>query len=169
VGVPPRDAGGDRVGGCRYRAPVTPNGLATAHQMLTEALDGTPVSRPHLDGENLGEAGAWLRERAVRVLQGTVRPRVLLDQVAGQMDAQRTAADGGAADVEPWASAAALEVVTGELLGARASGDPAMVAHLTRDPDGFLVALADLAAHLIAAHDGAGAPALVRALRPPAA
>jgi hypothetical protein len=134
----------------------------TAHAMLTQALERSPVHRPGFVAVDLGLAAVWLRVRAARLLDGATQPHDLLRRATEAVQAETAArgADG------TWQQAAALEIVAGELAGEGARIDPRTVLHLTRDPDGMLVALAELAAQLFRLHDGDGAPAVVRALTP---
>jgi hypothetical protein len=128
--------------------------------MLTQALDGDPVHRPGFVAVDLGLACVWLRVRAARLLAGAPEPQELLSRAA-HAAARTTSVPAGS-----WQQAAALEIVAGELAGEGAQVDPRTVAHLTRDPDGMLVALAQLTAQLFRLHDGDGARAVVRALAP---
>ena len=131
--------------------------------MLTQALDRAPVDRPGFVAVDLGLACVWLRARAARLLEGATNPHELLREAA---TAIRDSLPPGADPDGTWQQAAALEIVAGELAGEGARIDPRTVLHLTRDPDGMLVALAELTAHLFRLHDGAGARAVVRALAP---
>ncbi|GAA2727767.1 hypothetical protein [Cellulomonas aerilata] len=132
----------------------------TAHAMLTQALHRSPVQRPGFVAVDLGLACVWLRARAARLLADAPEPHDLLRRAADAVDGSAGGSPGG------WQRAAALEIVTGELAGQGAQVDPRTVQHLTRDPDGMLVALAELTACLYQLHDGDGAAAVVRALTP---
>jgi hypothetical protein len=133
----------------------------TAHAMLTQALQQQPVLRPGFVAVDLGLACVWLRARAARLLADAPQPHDLLARAADAAAQGSPTAAAGA-----WQRAAALEIVAGELAGTGAQVDPRTVQHLTRDPDGMLVALAQLTAALFRLHDGDGAAAVVRALAP---
>jgi hypothetical protein len=164
----------------------------TAHAMLTQALERTPVVRPGFAAVDLGLACVWLRARATRLLADAPEPHDLLRRAAhavaqaptgppsaswqAQTDGPTAAWHAGdspspswraaGSSSASWQQAAALEIVAGELAGEGARVDPRTVQHLTRDPDGMLVALAELTAQLFRLHDGDGARAVVRALAP---
>jgi hypothetical protein len=129
--------------------------------MLTQALERVPVHRPGFVAVDLGLACVWLRARAARLLADAPEPHDLLRRAASAVGDPRT--DPSAAS---WQQEAALEIVAAELAGDGAQVDPRTVQHLTRDPDGMLVALAELTAQLFRLHDGEGARAVVRALAP---
>jgi hypothetical protein len=137
--------------------------------MLTQALDLSPVDRPGFVAVDLGLACVWLRVRAARLLADAPEPHTLLRraaEAAAQGDERGPGPGPGDGAAGSWQRAAALEIVAGELDGQGAQVDPRTVQHLTRDPDGMLVALAELTAHLFRLHDGDGAAAVVRALAP---
>jgi hypothetical protein len=141
----------------------------TAHAMLTQALDRSPVQRPGFVAVDLGLACVWLRVRAARLLADAPEPHDLLwraARAAADADGQDARGEGADASAGSWQRAAALEIVAGELEGQGAQVDPRTVQHLARDPDGMLVALAELTAQLFRLHDGDGAAAVVRALTP---
>lgn len=141
---------------------MTDDARVIAHTMLTQALAGRPISRPALVGAQLGLACIWLRERAAKVLCNAVRPRELLDGAVAALEEAHPTPDPESA----WQYAAAVEIATAELTGDGSRVDPATVRYLTRDPDGMLASMAELTAHLYRIHDGLGAAAVVRALRP---
>ncbi len=137
--------------------------------MLTQALAGEPIVAPALVGADLATAAIWLRERAAGVLSEALRPHELLDLITMIFESEHPALpeqDARSRVGTTWQYAAALEVATAELAGNGRQADPITVANLTLDPDGMLTALAELTAHLFRLHDGPGARAVVRALRP---
>ena len=139
---------------------MTDDARVIAHTMLTQALAGQSISRPALAGAQLGLACIWLRERCAKVLCNAVQPQQLLD------DAVAALRDATPDPDSAWQDAAAVEIATAELAGDGKRVDPATVRNLTRDPDGMLASMAALTAHLYRIHDGLGATAVVRALRP---
>lgn len=132
-----------------------------AHAMLTQALAGEPIGRPALAGSELALAAVWLRKRAASVLVGALRPGDLLRAAA-----ERFAGEPANPSTPRWQQAAAVNIAAAEVVGGGERADSATVRLLSLDPDGMLAALAELAAHLYRIHDGSGAVAVVRALRP---
>lgn len=153
---------------------------AIAHAMLTQALLGQPIGRPALAGSELALAAVWLRRRAASVLAGALRPGDLLraaaerfaaddDAVASVADVASiptAAAEAAHTPAPRWQQAAAVNIAAAEVVGGGQRADSATVRLLSLDPDGMLAALAELTAHLYRLHDGSGAGAVVRALRP---
>lgn len=138
--------------------------------MLTQALAGEPISQPALAGSELGLAALWFRDRVTALLSGALRPRELLESAAGCLRAEPESENAPSqqsnrGDVS-WQRAAAVTIAAAEVAGEGRHVDQAMVRYLTADPDGMLAAMAELAARLYRLHDGLGAPAVVRALRP---
>lgn len=111
-------------------------------------------------------AAVWLRKRAANVLAGALRPSELLGAAAAALTAEPSGDDSMHQSRVRWQHAAAVNIAAAEVIGAGKQVDPSTVRLLSLDPDGMLAALAELTAILYRIHDGMGAGAVVRALRP---
>lgn len=122
--------------------------------------------QPGLTGADALAAFVWLSDRSRNLLTSSYGARQLVADAAADVRAARCTVPYLPASLT-WQQAAALEFVRGHA-GVGHDPSPRVFDCLTADPDGVLLALAELLGQMFRLHDGEGAAALVRALNPAA-